>query len=332
MVRTFDERPILCIYAKTMTKKIAIIVQGGNDKFLAPIRDWFESRFEVRIIKGNNRDKIQEALNWADLTWVEWVQKVAVDVSKMERKGKLVMRLHSFEAYTSLPAMVHWQKVDALLVVAPHVVDILSLRIANITDLTKIFILPNCIDTDKFTIPASKQKTGKIAFVGQIRHTKNLPLVLQCFASAHRIDPTLTLHLAGEYDGGELEVMELALYINHITHAMNLSGAVILHKQVEDIATWLADKDALISASIRESFGYNIGEAMASGVRPAIHNFPGAGSIFPEELIFNTVDQCRDILLANTPSPQDLRAYALKSWPLKLQMAKLAELTGMMLG
>ncbi len=315
-----------------MTKKIAILVQGGNDKFLAPIRDWFESRFEVRVIKGNNRDKIQEALNWADLTWVEWVQKLAVDVSKMERKGKLVMRLHSFEAYTSLPSLVDWQNVDALVLVAPHVTDILRLRISDITDLTTIFILPNCIDTDQFDIPANKQKTGKIAFVGQLRHTKNLPLVLQCFASAHQADPTLTLHLAGEYDGGELEVMELALYINHITHAMGLGKSVSLHRHVDDIATWLQDKDALISASIRESFGYNIGEAMACGVRPAIHNFPGAGSIYPEELIFNTVKECRNILLAKGPTSQDLRAHVFKSWPLKLQMVKLAELTGMMLG
>jgi len=315
-----------------MTKKIAILVQGGNDKFLALIRDWFEKRYEVRVIKGNNREKIREALSWADLTWVEWVQDLAVDVSKMPRKGKLVMRLHSFEAYTSLPSLVAWQNVDALIVVAPHVIDVLRLRIPDLADLAQIFVLPNCIDTDRFDIPANKTRTGRIAFVGQLRHTKNLPLLLQCFASAHQADPALTLHLAGEYDGGELEVMELALYINHMTHAMGLEGAVVLHRHVEDVADWLKDKDALISASIRESFGYNIGEAMSCGVRPAIHNFPGASSIFPPELIFNTVDQCRDILLADGPAPQDLRAYALKSWPLKLQLAKLAELTGMMLG
>jgi len=314
-----------------MTKKIAILVQGGNDKFLAPIRDWFEARFEVRVIKGKNQNKIQDALNWADLTWVEWVQKLAVDVSKMERRGKLVMRLHSFEAYTSLPSMVDWQNVDALAVVAPHVTEILKLRISDLTERTKVFVLPNCIDTDRFDIPANKERTGRIAFVGQLRHTKNIPLLLQCFASAHQVDPSLTLHLAGEYDGGELEVMELALYIDHMTHAMGLSNAVTLHRHVEDVASWLGDKDALISASIRESFGYNIGEAMACGVRPVIHNFPGAETIFPPELIFNTIDQCRDILLAGGLPPQDLRAYALKSWPLKLQLAKLAELTGMML-
>lgn len=314
-----------------MTKKIAIIVQGGNDKFLAPIRDWFEAGFEVKVIKGKNMSKVQAALDWADLTWVEWVQKMAVDISKMERKGKLVMRLHSFEAYTSLPSLVDWRNVDALMVVAPHVTEILKLRISDLEQLTEVFVLPNCIDFDRFDIPAGKIKTGKIAFVGSLRHTKNLPLVLQCFASVHQADPARTLHIAGEREGGELEVMELALYMDHIIHSMGLADAVTLHGHVEDIPTWLQDKDSLISASIRESFGYNIGEAMACGVRPAIHNFPGAGTIFPPELIFDTVDECRNILLADGLPPESLRQYAANRWPLKLQLAKLAELTNKML-
>ena len=315
-----------------MTKNIALIVQGNNDTFLPPVRAWFSSRFTVREISGDDTEGIREALAWADLTWVEWVQDVAVDVSKMARRGKLIMRLHSFEAYTSLPAAVDWRNVDALMVVSPHVADILSLRVPDIAEQTTLFVLPNCVDTDRFILPEAKTRTGKVAFVGQLRHTKNLPLVLQCFAAARERDPDLTLHLAGDHAGTELEVMELALYIDHMTHAMGLAHAVTLHGHVADMPGWLADKDALISASIRESFGFNIAEAMACGVRPAIHNFPGAGSIYPEELIFNTVAQCCAILMADTPSPQAVRGYAVQHWPLALHEAKLAELVGMMLG
>lgn len=314
-----------------MTKKIALIVQGNNAKFLAPVRQWFSDRYEVREVSGADEPGIREALDWADLTWVEWVQDVAVAVSKMARCGRLVMRLHSFEAYTSQPADVVWQNVDALLVVAPHVTDILSLRVPDIEKRTTVFVLPNGIDTERFSLSADTARTGRIGFVGQLRHTKNLPLVLQCFAAAHELDPGLTLHLAGEYAGTELEITELALYLDHLTHAMGLSDAVVHHGQVADMPAWLADKDALISASLRESFGYNIGEAMACGVCPAIHNFPGAGSIYPEELIFNTVSQCRDILTKTLPAPQVLRSYALKHWPLELQQAKLGELAALML-
>jgi len=315
-----------------MTQKIAFIIQGGNDKFLPPIRQWFDDRFEVRQVNSSNIDTIQEALSWADLTWVEWVQDTAVAVSKMERRGKLIMRLHSFEAYTSLPVNVAWQNVDALAVVAPHVTEILSLRVPDIRERTNVFVLPNGIDMDRFTMPENKQRTGKVALVGQLRHTKNLPLVLQVFAAAREAAPDMTLHLAGEYAGTELEVTELALYINHMIHAMGLSEAVTMHGQIDDMPSFLADKDALISASMRESFGYNIGEAMACGVRPAIHHFPGAGTIFPAELIYNTVAEARDILLADNPQSAQLRQFAQSHWPLKLQHAKLAELAKMVLG
>lgn len=320
------------MHAEHAPKKVALVVQGGNDKFLAPIRDWFKDRFEVRQIHSDDRGAVREALAWADLTWVEWVQDAAVEIANMDRRGKLVMRLHSFEAYTSLPSLVVWQNVDALVVVAPHMTEILSLQVPNVRERTTPFVLPNGVDTDRFALPAGKTPTGKVAFVGQLRHTKNLPLVLQCFAAARKRKPDLTLHLAGEYAGTELEMGELAIYLDHIIHAMDLADAVTLHGHVDDMPAFLADKDALISASMRESFGYNIGEAMACGVRPAIHNFPGAGSIYPEELIFNTVDQARDILLVDGPAPAVLRQYALSKWPLKLQQAKLAELVAVVLG
>ncbi|QGY38741.1 glycosyltransferase [Pseudodesulfovibrio cashew] len=314
-----------------MTAKIAILIQGGNDAFLPPLRAWFRDRFEIREYLSPDSEDLREALAWADLTWVEWVQDTAVAASGMERRGKLVMRLHSFEAYTSQVEAVDWQSVDALAVVAPHVTDILSLRVPDIRERTEVFVLPNGVDTDRFTIPERKTATGKIAFVGQIRHTKNLPMVLQCFAAAREAQPDLTLHLAGQYAGTELEVSELALYLDHMIHAMGLAEAVTLHGHVEDIPAFLADKDALISASLRESFGYNIAEAMACGVRPAIHNFPGAGSLYPEELIFNTVAQARDILTADGPAPDLLRRYVLSRWPLALQHAKLAELSARVL-
>lgn len=313
-----------------MTTKVAIIIQGGNDKFLAPIRDFFSNGYEVREILDNNTDTIREALAWADITWVEWVQGVAVDVSQMERRGKLIMRMHSFEAYTSLPGDVVWENVDVLTVVSPYITELLKLRYPDIEARTNVFVLPNCIDTNRFQLPANKTRTGKIGFVGQLRHTKNLPLVLQCFAAAHSVDSSLTLHLAGEYTGTELEVAELAFYIDHLTHSMGVSEAVIMHGQVADMPTWLADKDALISASIRESFGYNIAEAMACGVLPAIHNFPGAEQIYPKALIFNTVAECQAILTKREFEPKALAQHVARHWPIKLQQLKLAELIGRM--
>ena len=42
----------------------------------------------------------------------------------------------------------------------------------------------------------------------------------------------------------------------------------------------------LLSTSMYESFGLNIGEAMAAGAFPVVHDFPGAEALWPEECLF----------------------------------------------
>ena len=53
---------------------------------------------------------------------------------------------------------------------------------------------------------------------------------------------------------------------------------------------WYADKGVLLSTSMYESFGLNIGEAMAVGAFPVVHDFPGADRLWPEECLFASID------------------------------------------
>jgi hypothetical protein len=45
----------------------------------------------------------------------------------------------------------------------------------------------------------------------------------------------------------------------------------------------------LPSTSMYESFGLNIGEAMAVGAFPAVHDFPGADRLWPEACLFASI-------------------------------------------
>lgn len=296
-----------------MQKQIAFVVQGGNAKFLDPVLTWATERFggfsRLDWRGEGDREALGRTLEQADLTWVEWVQDAAIAASILPRKGKLVLRLHSFEAYTSLPALVEWERVDALMVVAPHVTEILKLGTPDLPGLVRVAVVPNGVDLARYTLRKNPARTGRVAFVGALRHTKNLPLVLQCFAKAAERDATLTLHLAGQYEGGELEQTELAVYLHHLVRQLGLAERVVFHGQVADIPAFLEDKDALISCSMRESFGYNIAEAMARGVAPVIHHFPGAAALFPRERIFHTVDEAAGLLLGPAPDPRALRSF-----------------------
>ncbi|MBU1230363.1 MAG: glycosyltransferase [Proteobacteria bacterium] len=319
-----------------MQKQIAFLAQGNNAKFLGPVLHWALERHEVAVpplgLDAGDEPLVRGVLERADLTWVEWVQDLAVLAASLPRRGRLVLRLHSFEAYTGLPALVDWSRVDALVVVAPHVAEIMKLRIPDLAERVRVAVVPNGVDLKRFALRKSKARTGRIAFVGALRHTKNLPMVLQCFAAAARRDQGLTLHLAGQYEGGELEQTELAVYLPHLIHALGLRERVVFHGQVADIPAFLEDKDALLSCSMRESFGYNIAEAMARGVAPVVHHFPGAEELFPGERIFHTVDEAAELLLAPPPPPHALRAFVAERHSLAHQRAALEALIGELLG
>jgi FkbM family methyltransferase len=51
-----------------------------------------------------------------------------------------------------------------------------------------------------------------------------------------------------------------------------------------------------------ESFGVNIGEAMAVGAFPVIHDFPGADRLWPSECLFAAVEEAVELIRLSRPS------------------------------
>ena len=72
--------------------------------------------------------------------------------------------------------------------------------------------------------------------------------------------------------------------------SLGLEGVVRFHGAIADMPAWYADKGVLLSTSMYESFGLNIGEAMAVGAFPVVHDFPGAELLWPEECLYASID------------------------------------------
>ena len=83
--------------------------------------------------------------------------------------------------------------------------------------------------------------------------------------------------------------------------ALGLSGAIEFAGAVTDMPSWYADKGVLLSTTMYESFGLNIGEAMAVGAYPVIHDFPGAERLWPTECLFASIDQAVALIRAGRP-------------------------------
>lgn len=265
-------------------KKIAVF--AAFDTFLKDIAGHLSKDNEVRTFRKGTAERMRLLLEWADIAWFEWCDNFLVEATRMEKMCPIVCRLHSYEAFSEIPAMVDWSKVDLLIYVNDSVRQVLENRV---TIPAPQITVHNAVDGFRFSIPESKVYGKKIASVGYINYRKNPGLLLYCFKKIHQYDPEFSLHIAGEHQGPRLE-----LYFDHFLKENPLP--VYFDGWVDDMAAWYADKDYVISTSLFESFHYSIAEGMACGLVPLIHNWFGAGNLYPEEFLFNDPDECLEVV------------------------------------
>ncbi|MBI9086551.1 MAG: glycosyltransferase [Desulfobacterales bacterium] len=293
--------------------RLAFFCRTGNH-FLGDIIDHLNRDWDLQVFKGKSVAEMAELMGWCDVAWFEWCDEALVKASGLPKTCRIVCRLHSFEAFTDVPAQVAWEKVDALIFVAPHIREIVTSRVPDLARRVATPVVYNGVDLDRFAF-CDRQPGFDIASVGYINHKKNPSLLLQCLSALVDRDGRFCLHVAGVHQERRFE-----LYMNHMIREMGLTDHVVYHGWVEDVPVWMADKHFLISTSVFESFGYAIAEAMATGIKPLIHNFPGASSLYPRELLFNTVSDCVNSALSDDYTPVAYRRFIEENYRLEFQL------------
>jgi tetratricopeptide (TPR) repeat protein len=290
----------------------------GDMKFLTDIYTFAKDRFSVELFEGENIDQMRDLMEWSDISWFEWCTNLAVAASALPKVCKNIVRLHRFEAYGEWPSQMQWQNIDTLITVGnSYVEEALLEQVPNIRNLTQLITIPNGVNLDKFKF--SEKKRGKnIACVGYLNMRKNPMFLLQCMQKLHFIDPEYRLFFGGIHQDKTLEQ-----YLTHMVNTLNLNGVVLFDGWQEDVCSWLEDKDYVVSTSINESQGMGLFEGMACGLKPVIHNFPGAAQIFPSEFLFNISEEFCEQILSDKYEPKKYRRFVEENYPLKKQLSKI---------
>ncbi len=262
-------------------------VKDRRGSFLAPLIPILERHHEVRFHAGPPGPELAAAIEWADIVWLEWCWDHAAwaTTAGVLAGRPCVVRLHSIEALqTDFPARVDWSRVDALVTVGADIAALVRERFPGTAAAALHETIPNGIDLDRFR-PATPDRF-RIAWVGHVEPKKNPMLMLQVAHALRRADPRYSVHVAGAFT--DLRTLR---YLQRMVPALGLQGAVHFDGAVDDMPAWYADKGVLLSTTMYESFGLNIGEAMAVGAFPVVHDFPGAAQIWPEECLFASIEQ-----------------------------------------
>ncbi len=258
-------------------------VKTEADSFLRPLLPALRRAFDVRFVSLGPGDALAQAIDWADIVWLEWCWDHAVwaTTSGVLRGKPCIVRLHSIEALqTDYPGRVDWRQVACLTTVGQDIAETLRARFPASPEAA---ILPNGIDMDRFAL--GNPDRFRIAWVGHLEPKKNPMLLLQIAHRLVALDSRYTVRVAGA-----LTDLRTARYLQQMVPALGLSNAIAFDGAVADMPAWYADKGVLLSTSMYESFGLNIGEAMATGAFPVVHAFPGADRIWPTECLFASIE------------------------------------------
>lgn len=301
--------------------RIAFFCGADGMNFVQEIIEFAKKRFNVRVFEGKTEDELYELMQWSDISWFEWCTNLAAIGSNKPKVCKTIVRLHRYEAYGNWPAQVNWRNVDTLITVGnPVVVQTLTARVPGIAEMTNMVSIPNGVNLEKFKF-VDRRKGKNIAFLANLRMVKNPAFLIQCMQKLNYFDKEYKLFIAGNVFEPELEQ-----YLRHIVNALKLQDAVVFEPFQRDVFGWLCDKHYIVSTSIIEGLPLGILEGMACGLKPVIHNYPGAEGVFPKEFLFDIAEQfCEQILTQDYQSAK-YRGYVAEKYSLAGQLGQVSRI------
>jgi len=297
---------------------IAILCSPGLDNFIRDIADILGEVYNVKLVVSTNGNEIVQAYEWADIVWLEWANELAVEVTnKLEKKGKrIVCRLHSYEALTNaFLSKIVWDKVDTIVLVAEHMKNAVRMyhpdvykRIEN-----KIRIVHNGLNLERFRYKP-RTRGYNIAVVAHINYKKDPTMWLQIMGLLKKIDSRYNLSIAGDFQDYRYH-----FYFHYFIEEAGLQDNVKLYGFLNNIEEFLEDKNYVLSTSVHEGHPYNIMEAMAAGIKPLIHNYVGAKSQWPKELVFDFIDDVKE-MVEGEYSSESYRAFVENRYSIEQQI------------
>lgn len=237
----------------------------GNKNFLKPIVEQIEKKKSVFV---DNRLNIKLA-DKAKFIWVEFANEVAVEVANYQTNAKKILRVHAYEAFNESAKYIDYNKYDYVIFVSEYIKQYTENRYGKIKN---PIVIPNGIDINSFVIPKNKQINKNIAYAGYLTRKKGIGEIV------------MLAHLFPEYQfftAGKFQEDDVADWLQK-----KKPDNLHIEKWQYDLNEWFKDKTYILNASIRESHGVSICEAMAAGLKPLVYNWLGSEDIYGKENIW----------------------------------------------
>ncbi|MFG2419610.1 glycosyltransferase [Streptomyces sp. NPDC048448] len=324
-----------------------LIVNRANANFLPLITDWYERHPDVEVrtldlaadpdlaplAKGLGRimaravgsqaaygraveQALRPHLDWADTVFVDWCSLGAAFVTLVDPgTTRVIVRLHSFEAFSYWPHIMDFSRVDDLVFVGAHVRDLTTAAVPRLLaeDAPRLSVVPNAMELFSYRRPKHPDARFTLGLVGIGQIAKDPRWAVEVLRLLRRHDDRYRLLLVG----GDLNTESgpaVRLYHDRLERdlaKLEPSGAVRRVGQTDDVPGVLEEIGTILSTSVRESFHCALVEGAASGAVPVVRDWPffadadnGARTLFPPEWVVGTPEEAARRILEVTATEE----------------------------
>ncbi|MEU3620194.1 glycosyltransferase [Streptomyces sp. NPDC006872] len=342
-----------------------LVTTYANAAFLKAIRDRYENHpdVEIRFLDVNEDDtlrplvrgikrimehalggqpafqaKLEEALrphlDWADTVFVDWCTNAAGIFTAVDPgTTRMVIRLHSYEAFAFWPHVVDFTRVDDLILVSDHLREVVEKVLPQLAgpDTATTHVVANAMDL----VPFERAKTGpdarfNLGLVGVSAVAKDPRWAVQVLRLLREKDERYRLVIIGEglprKAGAAVRAYDDLLQAD--LAELEAAGAVHLVGQTDDVPAALTEVGVILSSSVRESFHCGLVEGTVSGALPVVRDWPffaslknGPRTLFPTDWVVSTPEEAAERILKLTVTEENWHAatepaakHALTMW------------------
>lgn len=296
----------LDLYDDPVTRPLALSGSTVMEHLLAG-----ESSYGAKI-----EEWLRPHLDWADTVFVDWCQATAALFTLHDPgTARIIVRLHSFEAFNFWPHLVDFSRVDDVVFVSEHLKDLSTAVLPQLTeaDGPRLHVIDNAMDLQRYPRAKPSDARFTLGMVGFSSVAKDPRWAVEVLRRLRERDERYRLTLIGSdfnnrtskpaKDYGKLFSQDLA--------ELEPLGAVRRYGQTDDVPAALQEVGVILSASVRESFHCGLVEGAASGAVPVVRDWPffarkphGARSLFPADWVVDTPEEAAERILAATATEE----------------------------
>lgn len=296
--------------------KVAFFRCGtGDGGSLAETCAFVERRFQMEFWEDQTLEGMTQLLHWSDIAWFDGGGEMVVEASRTPHAGKIILSLRRSDVRDDWVKQVCWESVDILMQMgSPAVEHALLEHVPDIRNRTRLVVIPNGVNLDRCSFQ-QRQRGKHLACMGWLSMEANPAFLLQCMQKLHYVDSDYRLSFAGRFESPVLEQ-----YVRHMVQTLGLVDVVSFTSYPGDLNAWLADKHFIVSSGIGEDQLETLLIGMAGGLKPVVHNFPGAQMLFPPECLFNISEEFCEQVIGREYDPAKYRRFVEDRYPVVRQL------------